>query len=91
MLINRTVSVSGTAVDLVGSGVDLDRPYEVIVTCIDGSAYIGDSGVTPSNGLPLLPPGATRANIVFRVGDHGDRLFVIGDGAADVRVLVIGL
>ena len=77
------LSVGTSAIQLTGPENRLRGRRQVTIQNLGaGTVYIGDSGVTTSDGL-CMPSGN-----VFTLGvlDFGD-IWIIGDALADVRIL----
>ena len=77
------LAVDGSAVHLTGPAERLRGRRQVMIQNLSSDAvYIGDSTVTTANGLRI----AQNEILTLNVLDVGD-IFVVGDGASDVRIL----
>jgi len=77
------LAVGGDSVHLTGPATRLRGRREVIIQNLGAAAaYIGDSGVTTSNGLQIPSGDMLTLNIL----DFGD-LFAVSDGVSDLRIL----
>ncbi|MDX1409682.1 MAG: hypothetical protein R3330_16150, partial [Saprospiraceae bacterium] len=77
------LAVGTSAIQLTGPENRLRGRREVRIQNLGGgTVYIGDSGVTTSDGL-CIPSGDI---LTLNVLDYGD-IWIVGDANADVRVL----
>ena len=76
---DETDSVAGSAVAVYNNG--------------SVTVYVGDSGVTTSNGFPLAAGSSMSFEIDTEPGDlPGDALYgIVASGTAEVRVLELGI
>jgi hypothetical protein len=89
LLFQDLVAVGLTAVELVNSSIDLDRPYELHVYA-DGNIWIGDLDVTTSNGIPVFASTPEERYRVFR--GHGQRFYAVTNATGyHARVLAVGI
>jgi hypothetical protein len=77
------LAVGADSVHLTGPATRLRGRREIMIQNLgSGAAYIGDSGVTTSNGLQIPSGDMLTLNVL----DFGD-LFAVSDGVSDLRIL----